>query len=222
MITPTGIVLHRIVNHFLSANIVLAAKEQAALLARTDPPSQSGPFHEIGCLLHEMLLVEEQLVARWERRVQPIFRWSPWGAKNKRQDFAWLAERLNRRFERTPPRSIAILRPTEMLEQIRKCPRPSFDIGSEEQVFRNLAITDAFLKWDDFDLRDDDGLDWILLPNHDHQAFAECPAHPPDVALVDIFNETTAAIIIGNGQTQDQLWATHNFLADREIAYEYW
>jgi hypothetical protein len=35
-------------------------------------------------------------------------------------------------------------------------------------------------------------------------------------------NETTAAIIIGNGQSQDQLWAMHNFLADRRIHYEYW
>jgi hypothetical protein len=60
------------------------------------------------------------------------------------------------------------------------------------------------------------------LPNHDHQAFTECPAHQPDVALLDIFDETTAAIIIGNGQSQDQLRAMHNFLAEREIAYEYW
>ena len=37
-----------------------------------------------------------------------------------------------------------------------------------------------------FDLHDDDGLDWVLLPNPHHQSFADCPVRQPDVALVDI------------------------------------
>jgi hypothetical protein len=222
MINRTGIALRRIVNHFLSANIVLATDEQAAAIAKSDLPSQSGPFGEIGRILHDMLIVEEEIIARWDRRIQPIFQWSPSGGRNKEPDFTWLAERVDRRFERSLPRKMAVLRPTEMLEQIRKHPRPLFDIGSEEQVFRSLALTDAFLNWDESELHDDDGLSWILLPNLDHQAFGDCPAPQPDVALDDVFDETLVAIIVGDGQSRDQLWAMHEFLADREIAYQYW
>jgi len=169
-----------------------------------------------------MLLVEEQLMIRWERRVQPIFQWSPWQARNKRPDFAWLAECLNGRFERTNSRHTTVVRPTKMLERLRKPLCPSFDIENEEVVFRNLAITDAFLRWDEFDLHDNDGLDWILLPSPDHRAFVECPVRQPDVALVSVFDETTAAIIVGNNQSQEHLLAMHSFLADRQIEYQVW
>lgn len=90
------------------------------------------------------------------------------------------------------------------------------------QVFRSLALTDAFLKWDEFELHDDDGLDWILLPDPRHQAFAECPVRQPDVAIVDIFGEATVAIFIGDDQSEAQLRAMHDFLADRKIDYEIW
>lgn len=221
--TGAGVVLRSIVTEFLSANIVLATEEQSAYLSKFDPEPKSETLSEIGRILHDMLLAEEQSVVRWERRRQPFFQWSPWAGRNKQPDFAWLADRLKARFERTTPRCMAVIRPSKTLEGIRKLPFPPFDVGSEEeQVFRNLAITDAFLAWDEADLRDDDGLDWILLPSNEHRQFADCPVHHPDVAIDSVFGETTAAIIIGNGQSQEQLREMHRFLADREIAYQYW
>ena len=222
MISSNRIVLRRIVTNFTSANIILATEGQFGVFAKSDPDSPSETIAEIGRILHNLLLLEEQLVVRWERRVHAIFQWSPWRARNKQPDFAWLAERLKGRFERTQPRSMTVVGPSEILKRLRRTPCPPLDIRNEEEVFRALAITDAFLRWDEFDLHDDDGLDWIPLRSPDHHALAECPVRQPDVAIVSVFNETTAAIIIGNDQSRDQLRAIHDFLADRKIEYQIW
>src|SRR5947209_4971318 len=71
MRTASGVVLRRIVTNFLSSDIVLATQEQAAFLSKFDPESKSESLAEIGQILHDILLAEEQLVVRWERRRQP-------------------------------------------------------------------------------------------------------------------------------------------------------